>query len=149
MTTHMNDIAAQAAPEEIRLSGFKSGTEISVKLRTPSLYALLAENAVPNPLLSAVNRLFVSGPQPGDVERPDAEFARALMAIAREALAEPTMDELGKNGVQLTDRQLLEIAVYATRGPAALAAFRGGISSAARRNEPNLSDAAEPLAASD
>lgn len=149
MTTPILEIAAQAAPEEVTLSGFRAGTEICVELRAPSFYALLAANAVPNPLLPVVNQLFMSGPQAKDVESPNPELAKAMMVIARESLKQPTMDELEENGVQLTDRQLLEIAVYASRGPAALAAFRGGIRMRAGRNEPDLSDAAEPTAAPD
>lgn len=149
MTTPMNELIAQNAPEEIALSGFKRGTEIRVMLRTPSLYALLAANTVPNPLLAVVNRLFASGPKAKDVAAPDVETSRAMQVLARETLAEPTMEELEQNGVRLTDRQMLEIALYATRGAEALAAFRGNIGLRAGGDEPNVPDAAEPAAASD
>lgn len=149
MLTSINDICAQAAPEEVTISGFKAGTEITVALRAPSLYALLAENALPNPLLPVINRLFQTGPQPQDVTDAGADFAKALRAIARETLCQPTLDELDENGVQLTDRQLLEISVYATRGPAALATFRRSLRTAAAADEPHVQNAAEPAAASD
>ena len=147
MITQMQDIVAQAAPEEVTLSGFKPNTEITVLLRSPSLYALLAENALPNPLLPVVNKLFSDGPQAQDVAGPDAEFARALRVIARETLVQPKLSELEAAGVQLTDRQLLEISVYATRGPAALAAFRAGMRTAASANGASLRGGAkQPVA---
>lgn len=149
MITSMQEIIAQAQPEEVTISGFHSGTELTVELRTPSLYALLAENALPNPLLPVVRKLFRDGPKPQDVADPDAEFANALRTIARETLVKPSLAELNENGVQLTDCQLLEICIYATRGPASLAIFREGVSTAAAANEPRVSHAAEPAAAPD
>lgn len=145
MITQMQDIVAQAAPEEVTLSGFKPNTEITVLLHSPSLYALIAENALPNPLLPVVNKLFSDGPQAQDVSAPDAEFARALRVIARETLVTPTISELDEAGVQLTDRQLLEISVYATRGPATLAAFRSGMrATTAAHVAPVQNDAEQP-----
>lgn len=147
MITSIQQICAQAAPEEVTLSGFKHDQEITVALHTPSLYALLAENALPNPLLPVVKKLFQEGPQAQNVAEPDAGFANALRTIARETLVQPSFAELEESGVQLTDRQLLEICVYATRGPAGLAIFREGIRAAAAADEPHVQHAAEPSAA--
>lgn len=147
MITQMQDIVAQAAPEEVTLSGFKPNAEITVLMHVPSLYALIAENALPNPLLPVVNKLFSDGPQAQDVSGPDAEFARALRVIARETLVQPSLSELEAAGVQLTDRQLLEISMFATRGPAALAAFRAGMRAATSANGASLRGSAKQPAA--
>lgn len=149
MLTDMKEILAQAAPDEITISGFKGGCTITVQVHTPSIYAMLAANALPNPLIPTINRLFAKAPQSSDVTAPDAQLAAAMQVIARETLLSPSLSELEENGVQLTDRQLLEICLYATRGPAALAAFRGRIGQDAGGNDPNLQNAAEPAAAPD
>lgn len=149
MLTDMQEIVAQAAPDEITISGFKGGCTITVQVHTPSLYALLAANALPNPLIPTINRLFAKAPESRDVTAPDAQLAAAMQVIARETLISPSLAELEENGVQLTDRQLLEICLYATRGPAALAAFRGRIGQNAGGDEPDVQNAAEQTSAPD
>lgn len=115
---------APTQPEELTLSGWYGGKPVTVRVKRPNFYHLLARGAVPNPLIPVVQKLFVHGFDAHDVAAADGEFARALLTVAEETLAEPTMDQLREAGIELTDDQLLEIMIYATSGARALAAFR-------------------------
>lgn len=115
---------APTQPEELTISGWYGGEPVTVRVKRPNFYHLLARGAVPNPLIPVVQKMFVHGLDVHDVAGADGEFARALLVIAEETLAEPTMEQLRDAGIELTDDQLLEIMIYATSGARALAAFR-------------------------
>lgn len=123
--TPIEMILAQAPiqPEELTLPGWKPGAEITVRVRRPSLYAMLAANAALNPLIPELNKLFVAHDR-SSVKNPSNAYAKALIAIAKECLVEPTYESLAEAGIQLTDDQLTDLMLYATEGVEWLCTFR-------------------------
>lgn len=141
--------AAPTQPEEIELPGWYGGEAITVRVKRPNFYHLLARDCVPNPLIPVVQKMFVHGFDAGDVASATPEFARALLTIAGETLVEPTLTQLTEAGAELTDDQLLELMIYATCGARALAAFRRALrpdagASGADVLDPAVGAAADP-----
>lgn len=98
------------------------GETVEVELKRPSILALAAAGAIPNPLMKTARRLFYSGisPDGGDL----AEEGRVLIEIAKAALVKPSFDELEAAGIELTDEQLVAIFQYTQLGAKALDRFR-------------------------
>lgn len=143
--TSLEAILAQAPiqPEELTLPGWKPDAEITVRVRRPSLYAMLAANAALNPLIPELNKLFV-GHNYASSQNPTNAYAKALVAIARECLVDPTYAQLEEAGVQLTDEQLLQLSLYATEGMDWLCSFRTQLRNRAGQHGGTVQDAAQP-----
>lgn len=148
MITPLEAMQAAIQPEEIALSGWRRGQEITVRVRKPNFYALLAKGSIPNPLIPEMDKLFVRRDRKGYAE-PDAKFAETLVAIAELTLVEPSYQELTDAGVELTDDQLTELSIYATSGAEALATFRDAVRAAAGKHEPAVQATAQPASAPD
>lgn len=134
MITPLETMQAMTQPEEIALSGWKRGQEITVMVQKPNFYALLAKGSIPNPLIPEMDKLFVRRDRKGYAE-PDAKFAETLETIAELTLVEPSYQQLIDAGVELTDDQLTELSIYATSGAEALATFRDAVRLAAGKHE--------------
>lgn len=148
MITPFEEILAQAPhqPEELTLSGWQHGTEITVRVQKPSFYAMIANNAALNPLIPELDKLFVRHDRSGH-SKPSNDFAKALICIARECLVEPSYAQLEEVGIHLTDDQLVELSLYATEGAEILRSFRRRTRNGAGGNGKSVSPAAEPAAA--
>ena len=98
------------------------GDTVEFELKRPSILALAAAGAIPNPLMKTARKLFYSGVSPdgGDL----AEEGRVLLEIARAALVKPSFDELEEAGIELTDEQLVAIFQFTQLGAKALDRFR-------------------------
>ena len=98
------------------------GDTVEFELKRPSILALAAAGAIPNPLMKTARKLFYSGinPDGGDL----AEEGRVLLEIARAALVKPSFDELEEAGIELTDEQLVAIFQFTQLGAKALDRFR-------------------------
>ena len=94
---------------------------IEVILRRPSLLGLATKGAIPNPLMTTAKNLFFKG-LAADCDLKTA--GEVMQIVAKEALVSPTWDELQEAGIELTDRQLIEIFGYAQNGAQALSSFR-------------------------
>lgn len=143
--TPFEALLAQAPiqPEELTLPGWQPDAEITVRVRRPSLYAMLAANAALNPLIPELNKLFVRHDH-GSVSQPTNAYAKALIAIAKECLTEPTYAQLEEAGVQLTDEQLLQLSLYATEGMEWLCSFRARLRNRTGQHGGIVQDAAQP-----
>lgn len=119
--TSVNELKGGCEGEIVELSPFTSGAEFFAKLRRPSILQLAILGVIPNPLLGAAEQLFTGGIK-GKMEFK--EMAELLLLVAKEALAEPSYNELEKNGIGLTDLQLIEIFNYTQSGVKALSEFR-------------------------
>ncbi len=128
---------APTQPEELTLSGWSPGTEITVLVKKPNFYNLLAKNAIPNPLLPEMQKLFVR-------RQVAEEHGKASADFAKECLVEPTYTQLEEAGVELTDDQLLELCMYATLGPELLRSFRESARDRAGKHGKAVPPAAEP-----
>lgn len=138
---------APTQPEELALSGWRPGTEISVRVKKPNFYTLLANNAIPNPLLPEMQKLFVRRQVAEEHAKGTQDFAKALIHIAKACLVEPSYAQLEEAGVELTDDQLLEICMYATLGPELLRTFRSGTRDRAGEHGAPVPSAPEPNSA--
>lgn len=98
------------------------GETVEVELKRPSILALAATGAIPNPLMKTARKLFYSGisPDGGDL----AEEGRVLLEVAKAALVKPSFDELETAGIELTDEQLIAIFQFTQLGAKALDRFR-------------------------
>ena len=98
------------------------GETVEVELKRPSIHALAAAGAIPNPLMKTARKLFYSGinPDGGDL----AEEGRVLLEVAKAALVKPSFDELEGAGIELTDEQLIAIFQFTQLGAKALDRFR-------------------------
>lgn len=123
--TSIHEILAQASvqPEEITLSGWKPETEITVRVKRPSFYYLIANKAALNPLIPELEKLFVKHDRSSH-KSAGSDFAKALICIAKECLVEPSFSQLEEAGVELTSDQLTELSLYATEGAEYLRSFR-------------------------
>lgn len=107
---------------EVELPGYANGS-VKVKMRRPSLLALVRSGAVPNPLIAVAGELFSSGSQA--LEKASfGEVAEVIDIVARAALVEPSFEQLEQEGVNLTDEQLMAIFSYAQAGVRGLEPFR-------------------------
>ena len=98
------------------------GDTVEFELKRPSILALAAAGAIPNPLMKTARKLFYSGVSPdgGDL----AEEGRVVLEIAKAAMVKPTFDELEAAGIELTDEQLIAIFQFTQLGVKALDRFR-------------------------
>ena len=98
------------------------GDTVEFELKRPSILALAAAGAIPNPLMKTARKLFYSGVSPdgGDL----AEEGRVVLEIAKAAMVKPTFDELEAAGIELTDEQLVAIFQFTQLGAKALDRFR-------------------------
>ena len=102
------------------------------ELKRPSLLAMAACGAIPNPLLPVARKLFFDGgfnPDKGNL----AEDGEILLAVAKAAMIEPSFDELAARGIDLTDEQLVAIWKFVQGGAKMLDRFR------------QLTDVSEPV----
>ena len=82
--------------ETVLLPGW-CGEAWKCELRRPSVLALAATGAIPNPLMKTARKLFYNGisPDNGDL----AEEGRVLLEIAKAAMVRPAYDELEDAGI--------------------------------------------------
>lgn len=124
--TDSGAVARMSRGEVVELPAFLNGEPFVARLRSASLIGLAAAGVIPNPLISVAEGLF-SG-RISEVGRGSGHFketAEMFHIVAKNALAEPTLDELADKGVMLTDMQYLAIFNYTQMGAKALAGFRG------------------------
>lgn len=143
--TSLDEIRAANAPQEVELSGWEPDKPFRCKLRRPRLYEMAAAGEIPNPLLPVVEDLFMQNTA-ALANRSVEEQSKALLALARLALVEPTADEIHEAGAVLTDDQLLEIYTFILGGAAVLAGFREAARRAARDNVAAIRGKAERTA---
>lgn len=110
---------------EYHLPGWVPGEDFVCRLRRPTLTGMTAAvGFVPNPLMPVVASLFLPTGKKIDAI-PQDQQSKAMQAMARYALVEPTFDEITEAGLELTDQQYAAIYAFALGGAAALDRFRG------------------------
>lgn len=120
--TSLEDLKKSAQGEIVELPPFSEDVPFVAKLRKPSLLGLARRGKIPNTLLSTVEQLFHSR---NAIEKADLnELYDIFTVMAKEALAEPTYQELEAEEIELTDLQLLNIFNYTQMGARALEGFR-------------------------
>lgn len=137
IVTSLTEIREQLQPEIITIPGFRPGTTLNVRVRYVDLTLAILETNISNPLIALAyqraregkNREEIEAEINQGAENPAAEaekVLKSLNALAKEALVEPTYDEL--IGVApLTTEQLAAIYLYMLYGERGegLVPFRG------------------------
>ncbi len=122
--TSIEQFKKYAGGSEVELPGFVSGENITVRLRRPSIMAMMADG-IPNPLLGVAAEVFNGGLRSASQSADGLKSTGELMQVyARAALVEPTYEQLEQAGVQLTDDQLTAIYSYVLTGVDRLKRFR-------------------------
>lgn len=118
----IQELKEKAKSQIVKLPGFSGEKDcIHVEMKRVSLLSLATAGGVPNELLGAVNSLYMHGIK---AQTSIEETAKVFKIIAKAALANPTYAELEKEGIELTDEQLLHIYLYAISGVRAFTNFR-------------------------
>lgn len=110
--------------EIVELPGFVENKPFVVRLKKPSLLALAKNGKIPNPLLADVEKLFFGGTKELIEEKKLGELSDLFLHMAKITLVEPSYLELEKEGIELTDLQLIDIVNHATYGVKGLSFFR-------------------------
>lgn len=115
--------------EIVRLPDFAEGQEFIARLRRPSMLALAKTGKIPNELLSEAQKLFSSGATAlsdtsGKRNNMLGDMYDICISIVKEALVEPTYDDVQRAGLELTDEQILAIFSYTQNGIESLKQFR-------------------------
>lgn len=132
----------------VTLSGFAPDYEpITVRLRKPNILALVKAGKIKNELLGILMDANESKTVNEKAIARDPEAIQAGLQLqevfCQSCLVEPTYQELKDNGIELTDEQVAEIAMFAQGGVQALKSFRGqSRGTEAGGNSPDVSDAA-------
>ena len=126
----------------LELPGFRDGETMSVRVRRPSLLAMAAGGTIPNELLGCARRLFCEGVSDS---LPLDQLGRVLISVARQAMVEPTYDDLAAQGCELTDMQLSAIYAFSQTGVRSLACFpAGGDGAQSAGDKQAVSDKTQP-----
>ncbi len=113
---------AAFATELVELPGWEPEQTVHFRLRRSNLRALVTAGKIPNPMLSAAQRLYEG--QSSKANASFGEIVKVMTLVVDNAMVEPTYKELTEAGVELTEEQFGLIWGYANRGAQALAAFR-------------------------
>ena len=125
MVTKIEDFVRMSRGSEIELPGFVTGETITVKVKRPSLLDMAKNGRIPNPLLNTAAELFKAGvTKPINDGESFKSMSEVIMIEVKEALVEPTYEELEEAGVTLTDMQMFYIHDFVQSGVNALKVFR-------------------------
>jgi hypothetical protein len=113
--TSIDEIKKLKEAQTVELPGFDVDKPFYAKLKRLSLLELCKADAIPNPLLAAVQEIY-EGRQRADIKK----YAGVIELIAELALVEPKYEDVKDI---LTDAQKVAIMTYAQHGVAGLLPF--------------------------
>lgn len=122
----MKDIAQPIVP----IPAWDNENEIHVRLRRVTLLSIIQSGQIPNDLLGVAQKVALKrqGTPESPIKQDDPDevsrFHQLLDEVAKQALVEPTYDEIVEHVAPLTDQQRLAIFTFATSGVKALTSFR-------------------------
>lgn len=124
--TPISDLIEYSRGQIVRLPDFAENQPFYVRLRRPSMLMLAKSGKIPNKLLSTANDLFMgnTSSEEGYDENFLNNMYEVIDTIVEASLVEPSYDDLKKNGIELTDQQLLAIFNYTQEGVNSLDSFR-------------------------
>ena len=110
----------------VELPPFAEGQQFFAKLKRPSLLGMVKQGKIPNTLLVRANELFVQTGAGFDPDEKDmmSQMFDVLELIAEETFVEPRYEDIQREGIELTDEQMMFIFNYAQQGVRALESFR-------------------------
>ena len=123
--TTLAQLRAYRDGQVVQLPDFADGQPLVARMRRPSMLMLAKAGKIPNQLLTSATDLFGGNTQAA-ASNPQylSQMLDIVMIICREALIEPTLDEIEEAGLQLSDDQMMAIFNYTQVGVRALKNFR-------------------------
>ncbi|MCD3254338.1 esterase [Clostridium botulinum] len=132
--TSIEDLKKIGQGQTIQLSPFfPDGEPFIARLKRPNILNLLSKGKIPNKLVHAVDSLIFKGKDDHADKKESskeeqvkeiAEMSELLTLIAKDALLEPTLQQLQEVGLELTDSQTMEIFKFTQEGVKTLEPFR-------------------------
>lgn len=122
--------------QKVLLPGWQEDKPFEAILKRPSLLSMAATGIIPNELMGSAQKLFGEG---SNATLELDKLGALLIAVAKQALVEPSYEELEAADCSLTDLQLAAIYSFTQAGVRALEPFRlGNTSAESARNEQEI-----------
>lgn len=120
--TTLNDLKKYANGAIVEIPPFAEGMPLFVKLKRPSMMAMMADGIIPNSLLTVAESLFLNGVNDVDVSVKD--MRDVMVCMCKACMVEPTYQDIADAGLELTDEQMIFIFNYSQIGVNAIRSFR-------------------------
>lgn len=125
--TSIEELKHYAEGEIIELPPFSESQPFVVRMKRPSMLALVKAGKIPNSLLGSANQLFASDTEAMFDESNDRALSETFDIIdimCEAAFLEPTFEQIKSAGIELTDDQYMFVFNYCQNGVRALQGFR-------------------------
>lgn len=124
--TSASDLQAYAKGVVIRLPDFAEGQPFVARVRRPSMLVLAKQGKIPNTLLNAAGELFTKGGGGMDTDNDKmlSDMYDIMHIICESSLIQPTLEEIERAGLMLSDDQMMALFNYSQNGVRALESFR-------------------------
>lgn len=124
--TSMSDLETYVHGVIVQFPPFAEGQPFVARVKRPSMLALVKSGKIPNTLLNEATSLFAKGANSmvGQNATTIDELFEVIEVIVDAALLEPTLSDVRKAGMELSDDQLMAIFTYTQQGVKALEQFR-------------------------
>lgn len=122
--TSFEDLQRYARGTIVKLPDFAEGQPFVVRMRRPSMMALVKVGKIPNSLLVTANEMFNGKSADTDDEDVMSNMFGVMEVICETALIEPTYQQIKDAGLELSDDQIMAIFNYTQVGVQALDNFR-------------------------
>lgn len=122
--TTTSDLSSYTDSSIVELPEFSEGQPLVAKIKRPSLLFLASKGGIPNSLLSTAGKMFTGNTSDVNNKEMLKEIYDVCYTMAQSALVEPTVEDIEKAGMSLTDEQLMFIFNYTQTGVKALEKFR-------------------------
>lgn len=125
--TSIEELKHYAEGEIIELPSFSESQPFVVRMKRPSMLALVKAGKIPNSLLGSANQLFASDTEAMFDESNDKALSETFDIIdimCEAAFLEPTFEQIKSAGIELTDDQYMFVFNYCQNGVRALQGFR-------------------------
>lgn len=124
--TSITDLQSYARGTVVRFPDFGDGQPFVARVRRPSMLVLAKQGRIPNKLLTTAGELFSKGGGALDADNVNmlSDMYNIMDIIATAALIQPSMDDIKKAGIELSDDQMMAIFNYTQAGVRALESFR-------------------------
>lgn len=125
--TSIQELKNYAMGEVVELPAFSESQPFVVRMKRPSMLALVKLGKIPNSLLSAANKLFTADTEAMFDESNENALSQMfdiMDVMCEAAFVEPTFQQIKEAGLELTDDQYMFIFNYCQNGVKALESFR-------------------------
>lgn len=125
--TSFADLERYSKGTVVELPPFSSGHPFVARMIRPSMLYLVKSGKIPNTLLASANKLFYQNGSVNEKEIEDPALMTKMLDVIQpiigSALLEPTLEDIERAGMELTDEQMIAIFNYTQTGVKALQNF--------------------------